>query len=194
MTKEDKIFLLNLARVQISDLVNIQWKGYKNVSAIHSGPAVQQTTGTFVTLTIKGELRGCIGQIMPNDTIEKTIKQNAISAAFYDPRFPQLSRDEFNSVEVEISILSKPEPLIYSGADELLNKIQQDVDGLIIKLSGHSATFLPQVWAEISTKEEFLMHLCVKAALSADEWKKGKLNVSTYTVEHFNEKELGLTL
>lgn len=194
MVKEDKIFLLNLARTEIAKLVNEPWKGYKNITLATPSPEVKLVKGTFVTLTMQDNLRGCIGQIIPKEPIEKTIKQNAISAAFYDPRFPQLAKEEFNSIEVEISILSKPEQLIYNGAEDLLNKIQQNVQGLIIKLGGHSATFLPQVWEQVQTKEEFLMHLCVKAALSADEWKKGKLEVYTYTVEHFNEKELGLKL
>jgi len=194
MTKEDKLFLLDLARTEIAKLVKVEWKGYKDIRIPAPSVGVKQITGTFVTLTIEDDLRGCIGQIIPKDTIEETIKQNAVSAAFYDPRFPQLDSEEFNSIEVEISILSKPEQLIYNGVEDLLNKIQQNVQGLIIKLGGHSATFLPQVWEDIRTKEEFLMHLCLKAALSADEWKKGKLEVYTYTVEHFNEKELGLRL
>ena len=194
MTKEDKIFLLNLARMEIAKILKMQWRGYKNVVVPEPSMALKQATGTFVTLTIKDELRGCIGQIIPKDPIEKTIKQNAVSAAFYDPRFPQLETEEFDLLKLEISILSKPEQLIYDGAEDLLKKIQQNVQGLIIKLGGHSATFLPQVWEEIKTKEEFLMHLCMKASLSPDEWRKGKLEVQTYTVEHFNEKELGLTL
>jgi AmmeMemoRadiSam system protein A len=194
MTKEDKICLLNLARTEIAKILRMQWKGYKDVVVPVPSLELKQTTGTFVTLTTKDELRGCIGQIIPKDSIEKTIKQNAVSAAFYDPRFPQLESEEFNLIEVEISILSKPERLIYDGAEDLLRKIQQNVHGLIIKFGGRSATFLPQVWEEIKTKEEFLMHLCMKASLYPEEWKKGKLEVQTYIVEHFNEKELGLAL
>lgn len=194
MRKEDKIFLLNLARIEIAKVVKLSWTGYKKVVVPEPSPEVKVAKGTFVTLTIDDNLRGCIGQITPKESIEKTIKQNAISAAFYDPRFPQLTSEEFNSISVEISILSVPEKLVYDGAQDLLKKIQQNVQGLIIRLGGHSATFLPQVWEEIKTKEEFLMHLCLKAALSPDEWEKGKLEVYTYTVEHFNEQELGLTL
>jgi AmmeMemoRadiSam system protein A len=194
MKKEDKLFLLSLARTEIAKVLKMPWKGYKNVVIPTPSLELKQVTGTFVTLTVEEELRGCIGQIIPKDPIEKTIKQNAVSAAFYDPRFPQLLEEEFDSIGVEISILSKPEQLAYNGAEDLLAKIQQNVQGLIIKLGRHSATFLPQVWEDIKTKEEFLMHLCVKASLSADEWKKGTLEVYTYTVEHFNEKELGLKL
>jgi len=194
MIKTDKLYLLNLARREIASEVDIIWKGYKDTAAVVGSSAVKEISGTFVTLTINDDLRGCIGQIIPREPIESTIKQNAKSAAFYDPRFPPLSKGEFGKVEVEISILSKPEQLTYNGAPDLLAKIQQNVQGLIIRLGGYSATFLPQVWEEIATKEEFLMHLCMKAGLSPDEWKKGKLDVQTYTVEHFNEKELGLQL
>jgi AmmeMemoRadiSam system protein A len=194
MKKEDKLFLLNLARRQIASKLGITWSGYKNAKSDIASEDVKQITGTFVTITINDNLRGCIGQIVPRETIETTVKENAVSAAFYDPRFSPLSKGEFNSIEVEISVLSKPEKLIYNGAEDLLAKIQQNVQGLIIRLGGHASTFLPQVWEDITTKEEFLMHLCMKAALSPDEWKKGKLEVQTYTVEHFNEKELKLEL
>ena len=84
--------------------------------------------------------------------------------------------------------------MIYNGVEDLLAKIQQNVQGLIIRSGTRSATFLPQVWEDIATKEEFLMHLCMKAYLHPDDWKKGKLDVYTYTVEHFDEKELKLEL
>jgi len=194
MTKEDKIFLLDLARKKIAQKLGINWTGYKNIQISAPGKDVKEVKGTFVTLSIDGNLRGCIGQIIPDEAIIETIGQNAQSAAFHDPRFPQLDSKEFESVEVEISILSKPERLTYSNADELLDKIKKDIQGLIIRSGGHSATFLPQVWDDIETEEEFLSHLCMKASLPAEEWRKGKLEVYTYTVEHFDEKELGLNL
>ena len=194
MKKEDKIFLLNLARKKIASTLGIHWASYSGITLAAPSQAVKQVTGTFVTLTIDNELRGCIGQITPNSTVEDTVKQNADSAAFYDPRFSALSRDEFYIVDVEISVLSRPEQLLYNGVDDLLEKIKQDEHGLIIRSGGHSATFLPQVWEDLPDKEAFLSHLCTKAGLYQDQWKNGKLDVYTYTVEHFNEKEFGLEL
>ncbi len=194
MILEDKLFLLNLARRTIASKLDITWNGYKNAKPVIASADLKQVTGTFVTLTIKGTLRGCMGQIIPEQPIEVTIKENAESAAFYDPRFEPLNKGEFNSIEVEISVLSRPQQLPYKDVEELLSKIEQNVHGLIIRSGNRSATFLPQVWEDIQTKEEFLTHLCMKAYLNAEEWKKGKLDVYTYTVEHFDEKELKLEL
>jgi len=186
MNKSEKAYLLYLVRNEIAKRLRIKWQGYKDVKT--TAPAeLNQKKGTFVTLTIGDNLRGCIGQITPDETMEETIKENAISAAFHDPRFEPLTEGEFYKIDVEISILSVPQRLD-------LEKVEQDVHGVIIKCKGRSATFLPQVWEDLPSKDEFFSHLCMKAGLSCDEWKKGTLEVYTYTVEHFNETELKLGL
>ncbi|MBW2078822.1 MAG: AmmeMemoRadiSam system protein A, partial [Deltaproteobacteria bacterium] len=149
----------------------------------------QEQLGTFVTLTIDGNLRGCIGHIIPRGTVIEGIRENSINAAFRDPRFPPLSREEFDKIEIEISILTAPEELSYTDADDLLNKLRPGVDGLIIKKGHYEATFLPQVWDQLPDKEEFLSHLCMKAGLSYDSWRKEKLQVSTYQVQAFEEEK-----
>ncbi|MCX6112063.1 MAG: AmmeMemoRadiSam system protein A [Proteobacteria bacterium] len=198
MKNEHKIYLLTIARKSIADNLGIKWNGYKknNELLVIKIPKaeVHEVKGTFVTLTIEGNLRGCIGQIIPDDPIDVTIRDNAISAAIHDPRFPALTVDEFYRTEIEISILSKPIQLKYRGSDDLLGKIEQGKHGVIIRSEGHSATFLPQVWEEIGTKKEFLTHLCMKARLFPDEWRSGKLEVFVYSVEHFDEKELDLDI
>jgi AmmeMemoRadiSam system protein A len=144
--------------------------------------------GTFVTLTTGGRLRGCIGHIIPQESLIEGVRVNAINAAFKDPRFPPLTKEEWQRVKIEVSILTEPRPLSYSDADDLLNKLRPDVDGLIIKKGYHQATFLPQVWEQLPKKEEFLAHLCLKAGLGADAWKKGDLEVSVYQVQAFEEE------
>ena len=143
--------------------------------------------GTFVTLTIEGALRGCIGNIIPQESIIKGVKANAINAAFYDPRFRPLSIKEWNQVKIEISILTDPKPLDYSDSRDLLEKIQPEQDGVIIKKGYHQATFLPQVWEQLPDKKEFLTHLCLKAGLDGDQWQKEKLEILTYQVQAFEE-------
>ena len=198
MKDEQKIYLLTIARKSIADNIGIKWKGYKKnnepLDVKVPKTEINDIKGTFVTLTVEGNLRGCMGQIIPDDPISTTIRDNAISAAIHDPRFPALTAEEFYRTEIEISILSKPVQLKCKGTEDLLSKIEQGKHGVIIRCAGHSATFLPQVWEEIETKKEFLTHLCMKARLFPDEWRSGKLDVLTYTVEHFDEKEMVLEI
>ncbi len=144
--------------------------------------------GAFVTLTIKGKLRGCIGHIIPSVPLVESVKENAINAAFKDPRFPPLSKTEFDEIKIEVSVLTEPKKLEYKGYQDLLSKLRPHIDGVIIKKGFHQATFLPQVWEQLPQKEEFLSHLCMKAGLPANEWKKGELEVLTYQVQAFEEE------
>jgi AmmeMemoRadiSam system protein A len=143
--------------------------------------------GTFVTLTIHGNLRGCIGHIVPQESLIEGIRVNAINAAFRDPRFRPLSRKEWEDVKIEVSILTEPKPLPYTDSNDLLRRLRPGTDGLIIKKGYCEATFLPQVWEQLPKKQEFLRHLCLKAGLEGDAWKDGDLEVSTYQVQAFEE-------
>jgi AmmeMemoRadiSam system protein A len=187
LSEDEGNYLLKVARSTIKKRLNneeqpqIDWKDLPE--------KFQEQLGTFVTITIDGNLRGCIGHIIPRETAIEGIRENAINAAFRDPRFPPLTREEFDHIEIEISILTAPEELRYTDADDLLNKLRPGVDGVIIKKGYHEATFLPQVWDQLPDKEEFLSHLCMKAGLSHDSWRKEKLQVSTYQVQAFEEKK-----
>lgn len=145
--------------------------------------------GTFVTLTLHEGLRGCIGHIIPQETLLEGIQVNAINAAFRDPRFPPLSKKEWDNVKIEISILTEPKGLPYSDGEDLLNKLRSGIDGVIIKKGHRQATFLPQVWEQLPDKEEFLMHLCMKAGLDESAWKNEGIEVSVYQVQAFEEDE-----
>ena len=151
-------------------------------------PRFSEQRGTFVTLTIDGCLRGCIGHILPHESLIEGIKVNAINAAFRDPRFSPLTKDEWEKVKIEISILSKPQPCPYSDATDLLNKVRAGRDGVIIKKGHAQATFLPQVWKQLPDQKEFLTHLCSKAGLDGLAWKRDRLEVSTYQVQAFEEE------
>lgn len=143
--------------------------------------------GTFVTLTKHGLLRGCIGHIEPIQPIYLDVIDNSLSAAFADPRFRPLEQDELSEVEIEISVLTTPEELEYSSPQDMLDKLVPGRDGVIIELGQYGATYLPQVWEDLPDKQEFLSSLCQKAGLSADEWRRGELKVSTYQAEVFHE-------
>jgi AmmeMemoRadiSam system protein A len=185
LTEEQGKYLLDVARKTVEQSLFEKKEPLEQDSNL---PAIFfEKRGTFVTLTIYGGLRGCIGHIIPQESLIEGIKVNAINAAFRDPRFHPISRDEWNKVKIEISILTDPKPLSYSDADDLLRKLRPDIDGLIIKKGFHQATFLPQVWDQLSSKEDFLSHLCLKAGLEGDAWRKGDLEVSTYQVQAFEE-------
>lgn len=185
LTDEEGSYLLSVAKKRIErKLFGFQDEGE---AGSHVSPRFSEKRGTFVTLTTGGSLRGCIGHINPHESLIEGIRINAINAAFRDPRFKPLSKKEWEKVKIEISILTEPKPLAYSNGDDLLEKLRPDVDGVIIKKGPHQATFLPQVWEQLPNGPEFLTHLCVKAGLKGDEWKKEKLEVSVYQVQAFEE-------
>jgi AmmeMemoRadiSam system protein A len=126
-------------------------------------PSLLQTQASFVTLNKNHSLRGCIGSIIPTRELFDDIVRNAKLAAFNDHRFTPLTIDEFDLLEIDVSILTIPQEVEYSSIDELKSKLTTN-DGVIILLSdGKQATFLPQVWKELNSFELFFSHLCQKA-------------------------------
>ena len=115
------------------------------------------------------------------------VRDNARNAAFHDPRFSPLGKRELDALQIEVSVLSEPVPLAYTDADDLLARLRPGIDGVIIKKGSASATFLPQVWEQLPQPEPFLSHLCAKAGLPAEQWRKGDLKVRVYQVQYFEE-------
>ena len=158
-----------------------------SLNAALKDPGLQKACATFVTLKIDGQLRGCIGNLTSSESVVSGVRRNAVNAAFHDPRFAPLRAPELDRVEIEISILTEPQPLNYRDGAELLEKLRPNVDGVTICLGHASATFLPQVWEQLPQAKDFLGHLCMKAGLAADAWKTRRLEVSTYQVQYFEE-------
>ena len=182
--------LIKLARRVIADRLGIKDREAipDPVHDAFDDQCYQTRCGTFVTLEKGGQLRGCIGNLSSNQTVVDGIKENAINAAFYDPRFSPLSTDEFNQVKISVSILSEPKPLKYKDSNDLLAKLRVNVDGVIIRKGSRSATFLPQVWEQLPQPEAFLSHLCMKASLPPASWQNSQLEVLTYQVQYFEER------
>lgn len=145
---------------------------------------LMEKRATFVTLTIGGRLRGCIGMLEACRPLAVDVAENACAAAFEDPRFPPLTKDEFKKLEIHISILSPPEEIQFSSEADLMRQIRPGVDGLILQEGFRRGTFLPSVWAELPGKELFWAHLKLKAGLPADYWSD-TLRVSRYTADCF---------
>ncbi len=187
LTEEEGTYLLSVARKTIEN--KILGRGEeKTQQASEVSSRFDQRRGTFVTLTIGGALRGCIGHIIPQESLLEGVRVNAINAAFRDPRFRPLNQKEWEAVKIEVSILTDPRPVAYSDAEDLLKKLRPGIDGLIIKKGHRQATFLPQVWDQLPDKKEFLTHLCLKAGLDGRAWEKEKMEVLTYQVQAFHEK------
>ena len=126
----------------------------------------------FVTLTKYHKLRGCIGTLMPTLPLYKEIVRNAHAAAFDDPRFPPLTKDEMPEIHIEISVLTVPTVFSYHTKEQLLQHLEKTKPGVILTKHSHRATFLPQVWDDIPDPKIFVQELCHKANLPKDAWEQ----------------------
>lgn len=140
--------------------------------------------GVFVTLKEHGELRGCIGFPLPMMPLGKAVVKAAIAAAYEDPRFASVTKEEIKDLEMEISVLTVPEPVKVSKPEEYLKKIKIGRDGLIIDYMGYSGLLLPQVPVEENWDvKTFLGHLCMKAGLPPNTWKERPVVIKSFKAE-----------
>ncbi len=178
---EEKRVLLNLARNSIRSLFQ---KNDSSEIDLENHPILKTRKGAFVTLTIKNRLRGCIGYITSNSPLYKTVQDAAEQAAIGDPRFPNLTKKEFDLINVEVSILSEPFPM------ESYDEVILGKHGLILSEGGKRGLLLPQVPIEHQmNKEEYLSALCEKAGFYPNLWRERILNIQMFTAEVFSEKE-----
>ncbi|PKN86144.1 MAG: hypothetical protein CVU46_08760 [Chloroflexi bacterium HGW-Chloroflexi-8] len=187
LTQDEKQILLLKARNAIEKHAHSYPQDKINLDSFSN--ALKSDGASFVTLTTipGGHLRGCIGALEAYRPLILDVQEHAISAAFEDYRFPPVQVGELNRILIEISILTSPNELEYQSTEELLSKLRPGLDGVILKNGFQRATFLPQVWEKIKTKENFLQQLCLKMGANSDLWRKKKLQVLTYQVEEFHE-------
>jgi len=145
-------------------------------------PELSKPKATFVTLSLDGRLRGCIGSLVAHRPFLEDLIHNAKAAAFDDPRFYPLSPEEFLHVSIEVSLLDEPKALAYVDVEDLKSKISVGIDGVILQKSGRKATFLPQVWEQLPTFEHFFAQLCQKAGLEPS-CLEAHPDIWTYKVE-----------
>ncbi|MCB1816455.1 MAG: AmmeMemoRadiSam system protein A [Gammaproteobacteria bacterium] len=144
---------------------------------------------SFVTLQLRGQLRGCIGHLEAVQPLVVDVSENAFAAAFQDPRFNPLTAQEWPSVDIHLSLLTRPEPMHFQDEADLVRQIQPGVDGLILQDGPNRGTFLPSVWESLPQAADFLSHLKLKAGLPANHWS-GRVEVYRYRTESFGEAEL----
>jgi AmmeMemoRadiSam system protein B/AmmeMemoRadiSam system protein A len=147
-------------------------------------PWLLHPAATFVTLTKDGQLRGCIGSLSPVRPLGQDVAHNARAAAFEDPRFPKLVREEWPRCAVEVSLLSAPKSIRFADEADLLAQIRAGEDGLILECEGRRATYLPQVWEGQPDKRRFLDELVKKAGLPPDT-RLARCKVSRYRVTKY---------
>lgn len=147
---------------------------------------LQEKGACFVTLTRNGQLRGCIGSLQAYRPLAEDVYQNARAAAFHDPRFPPLERQELADIRCEVSLLTPPEGLTFRDEADALAQLRPGIDGVIFEFGLHRSTFLPQVWEQLPDPRQFMAHLKVKAGLPPGFWSD-EARLSRYTVSKWRE-------
>jgi AmmeMemoRadiSam system protein A len=174
--------LLALARQAIAASL-----GIPGLPVADDAPWLAEPAATFVTLHLAGDLRGCIGSTLARRPLRDDVRHNARAAAFSDPRFPPLTRAEYPEIDLEVSLLTPPEPLQARTEAEALRQLVPGRDGVILELGRHGATFLPQVWEALPEPAGFLAQLKRKAGLAAGFWSP-EIRLSRYRVEKWEEE------
>jgi len=148
--------------------------------------ALTESRATFTTLHSDGELRGCCGTLEAAHPLAKDVARSAFQAAFRDPRFDPVGRDEFEAVMLEVSVLSPLESLRVADEADLIDRLTPGTDGLVIAAEGRQATFLPKVWEMFPDPRRFLAALKVKCDLTEDFWSE-RIEFQRYTATTYKE-------
>jgi hypothetical protein len=182
MNQEDQAALLRIARESISTYFS---KEYPYTGRVEH---LSQKLGVFVTLHKNGKLRGCIGYPIPAFPLYKGVIEAARAAAFQDPRFPPLQKNELKQVKIEISVLTRPQ-LVNKKPEDIPQSIEIGKDGLILKGPRGSGLLLPQVATENNFAPiAFLRCVSMKAGLEKDAWLNRENQIFKFQAEVFSEK------
>lgn len=172
--------LLAQARRAIADALGLP------APAAPDAPRLAGRGATFVTLTLGGELRGCIGSLNAHRPLGQDVRDNAVAAALRDPRFPPLTAAEFTDVQVEVSLLSEPDFIEFRDEADALAQLEPGRDGVIFFNGCQRATFLPQVWEQLPERRLFMAALKQKAGLPPDFWGPNVM-IARYHVRKWHE-------
>jgi uncharacterized protein len=178
--------LLQLARAAIRH--GLEHGGRMTVDPQEYDEQLQRNGACFVTLTEQGDLRGCIGSLQAYRSLVTDVAEHAHAAAFNDPRFPPLSAEEFEKIDISISVLGEPEEMQVVDEEDLCRQLEPGVDGVILECGSLRGTFLPSVWESLPDCREFVRHLKIKAGLPPDFWSDD-VRLSRYSTYAFAESE-----
>jgi AmmeMemoRadiSam system protein A len=185
LTLEDRQFLLREARQALE--VGVRGGTLPPLDQASLSLPLRTNGAAFVTLTENGQLRGCIGALEAYQPLVEDVREHAIAAALSDYRFPPVQVAELPHIHIEVSRLTPPVRLEYDSPDDLVARLRPGRDGVILRDGPRRATFLPQVWEQLSDVNDFLGHLCMKMGAASDLWRYKHLDVQTYQVEEFHE-------
>lgn len=149
-------------------------------------PALREPGATFVTLTQGGQLRGCIGSLEAWRPLGQDVRENALAAAFRDPRFAPLAAGELPLTRVEVSLLTPAVALSFADQADALAQLRPGEDGIVFSCGRRRATFLPQVWEQLPEPAAFMAHLKQKAGLPANYWSP-EVRLERYGVTKWQE-------
>jgi len=185
LTLEEGKSIVKLARKTIETYL----RGDRKPQVPKVPAKLREHRGVFVTLNKEGELRGCIGHPLPTTPLVDAVIDSSISSAARDPRFPPVSPEELPALELEVSVLSKPEPIKVKSPREYPKHIVIGRDGLIIEWSSYAGLLLPQVPVEWGwDAEEFLSQACMKAGLMPNHWLREGVRISKFSAQVFKER------
>jgi AmmeMemoRadiSam system protein A len=188
LSRDEQAVLLDLARRTLHDVV---LRGcLPRAEAETMPPGLRRERGSFVTLTRHGTLRGCIGNVLPDGPLWRSVMANARAAATRDPRFSPVAAAELEGLQIEVSVLGETQSLSFRSPAELLSQLRPAVDGVVLRLaSGSMATFLPQVWERLPDRERFLDTLAGKAGGAPGDWRQPGTTVLIYQVASFGDAD-----
>ena len=172
--------LLAIARHAIAARFGIE------ASAVTPPAELSQPGASFVTLTQNGQLRGCIGSLEPYRALAVDVAENALAAAFRDPRFAPLERDELARTRIEVSLLGAAQAIDFACEDDAIARLRPGIDGVILSHGSRRATFLPQVWESLPDPHHFIAELKLKAGLPADFWDSA-ISLARYQVKKWKD-------
>jgi AmmeMemoRadiSam system protein B/AmmeMemoRadiSam system protein A len=172
--------LLPIARAAIASALGL------GAQAPEDARCLQDPGACFVTLTQRGQLRGCIGSLEARRSLLADVKANAVAAAMQDPRFAPLTQGELAMTRVEVSVLSPLQEMHFASEADALAQLRPGIDGLVFSFGRHRSTFLPQVWEQLPGAAEFMAQLKRKAGLAADFWDPG-VRLQRYSVAKWQE-------
>ncbi|BCU70394.1 TIGR00296 family protein [Stygiolobus caldivivus] len=181
--------LVKIARQAIEVEIGLR----KNVDESLFLPVMEKKGLAFVTLEKKSgsttSLRGCIGYVEAVASLKDIVRRAAIGAAFSDPRFPPLRKNEIDDVIIEVTVLTRPEEIVVDNRKDLVNFVKVGEDGLIVEHGiMHSGLLLPQVPMEYCwDSETFLAETCIKAGLDPDCWLNPRVKVKKFQGIIFRE-------
>ncbi len=185
LTPQERQLLLTIARQSLE--AGVRRQPLPDLNTFPLTPLLKEPGASFVTLTVHGNLRGCIGALEPYQPLAEDVREHAVAAALDDYRFTPVQPKELPDIAIEVSRLTLPQPLVYQSSADLVRRLRPGIDGVILRDGMRRATFLPQVWEKIPDPATFLSYLCEKMGAPLNLWQRKKLEVLIYQVEEFHE-------